>query len=500
MQIIKLNDHSFVIKSTKILCTLFSGAMKNGGSVQSGRCCYIMANAITMFLCVFTLISSLVYANEKHALLIGISNYENAGFDNLDGPVNDLNIVRKVLQSRFEFKDDNITVIWDKEATHTGIERAFSSLANKIKTNDNVYIHYSGHGSVTPDLNGDERSGEDQTWVLYGARCKSKDAHSNTHKDNKGISLDDYDLLDDEINQLLAPICAKTDNVIFVSDSCHSASVTRGSAPKMRSVAKDNRLHPLGKDSFEKTDPASGIWIGAARDDEGAQEFRADDGKSYGLFTWYWVETLQNSEPGDTWNDIFREVSTLIKSKRGWPQNPRIAGNTNREVFGRDFKESVKVITVDKVMEGGKIIHIGAGAIQGVTEGSVYVSAKHKESKTADTTTIVITNVMTFFSEGKVSKAGLSVGDFVVEDVHAYPYEPMKVFFMADLESDRALLGNLIKEISILPNFIITDTQKESDLVIFVVRPKIVNSKLLYKSNAHTLPVSFKANLLKYGF
>jgi hypothetical protein len=129
-----------------------------------------------------------------------------------------------VLQERFGFQDEDSTTLKDAQATHTGIKKAFTALIARVKNDDFVYIHYSGHGSQTPDLNGDERrSGMDQTWVSYGAR-----ANTNVN------DINNYDVLDDEINSWLAAIYAKTAQVIFVSDSCHSATVARGAAPISR--------------------------------------------------------------------------------------------------------------------------------------------------------------------------------------------------------------------------------------------------------------------------
>lgn len=68
------------------------------------------------------------------------------------------------------------------------MRHAFAELAERVRPGDFVYIHYSGHGAQTQDLNGDGRSGKDQTWVTYGART------------GKFEGEDDHGVLDDEIN------------------------------------------------------------------------------------------------------------------------------------------------------------------------------------------------------------------------------------------------------------------------------------------------------------
>ena len=261
---------------------------------------------------VFPLIPTTVIAAGKHALLIGIQDYGNTPFNSLKGPVNDIKLTEDVLRKRFGFSDKNFITLLDDKATHTGIEKGFKALIKRVKQDDFVYIHYSGHGSQTADLNGDEK--KDQTWVSYGARTSDE-----AHKDN-------YDVLDDEINAWMAQLYVKTDQVVFVSDSCHSATVSRGFTLS-RATADDDRPHILGKLSYARPVTERGIRVGAARDYESAVDFPREDGQHYGMFTWHWVQNLQQAQAGDTWNHIYKR--TLPKSLRGaglcnnhkWPVN-----------------------------------------------------------------------------------------------------------------------------------------------------------------------------------
>jgi hypothetical protein len=225
----------------------------------------------------------------RHALLIGIEKYNHPKIDDLKGSINDVKLIQGVLRDRFKFKNSDFIVLLNQEASHSSIEAAFKKLIQRIKPNDLVYIHYSGHGSQTTDLNGDERSGLDQTWVSYGTRQAGRE----NEKDN-------YDVLDDEINAWLAAIYTKTKHVIFVSDSCHSATVSRGNMPVSRGLERDVRSHLLGEINYTKLDELQGIHIGAARNKEYAAETDGDDGKNYGLFTWHWAKALQQAQIGDT--------------------------------------------------------------------------------------------------------------------------------------------------------------------------------------------------------
>lgn len=217
-----------------------------------------------------------------HALLVGIQDYPSGNYPrggevySLSAPENDVALVRDVLESRFDMPPDNIVILVNERATHTGIKQAFVNLTKRVNSGDFVYIHYAGHGSQADDENDDEeRSSKDQTWVSYGARS------------GRFTGDDDLDVLDDEINEWLLPLYAKTDHVVFVSDSCHSATVGRGERlTTVRAVPQDPRPHPLARKQFQSRADAPGVRIGGARDREVAIEFQNDQGQSYGLFTW----------------------------------------------------------------------------------------------------------------------------------------------------------------------------------------------------------------------
>lgn len=260
------------------------------------------------------------WASTKHALLIGISDYKISGLVSLKGPENDLWLMKKVLLDKFQFKEKDITILKNKNATHTLLEKAFSQLACKIHDGDFVYIHYSGHGSQTPDKDGDEYPGEvDQTWVPYGSRSTIM----------KG--KDQFDIPDDELYLWLVPIFEKTEHVVFVSDSCYSATVTRGEVLGIRSVPPDTREFPFLTKTSRDEDFNGGIRIGAVQDSGIACE-GAFNGETYGLFSWYWAHALLQAQPGDTWGDVFKR--TRIKVTRHFEcQRPQFHGDPDKPIL-----------------------------------------------------------------------------------------------------------------------------------------------------------------------
>jgi hypothetical protein len=412
----------------------------------------------------------------KHALLIGIENYRYP-IAPLRGAINDIKLIQGVLRERFGFRDQEFIILLDNRATHTGIEKAFKTLTKRVKPGDFVYIHYSGHGSQTLDLNGDERSGKDQTWVSFGTRH------------NRVAYKDDYDVLDDEINAWLAAIYAKTDQVIFVSDSCHSATVARGEAPISRGSKRDERPHPLGRMNYTQLDKHHGIHVGAAQNDELAAETIGKDGKHYGLFTWYWAKALRRAQVGETWYDIFKRAYTPVVGKRGQAQTPQIEGEHNRQVFGGNFTSQAQTISVTQV--NGKTVKIQAGQIAGVTVGSVYRLYQPQHPNPQKLQSFQITEVKAFESIGKTTQAGLfKPGDLVVEESHAYHFEPIKVYLSADYSKDKPLLRAIQAAFQLLPGYMLTDNPYNTDLRLHLLRPKRKNGLPIASPN-DDLPKSF---------
>jgi len=334
-------------------------------------------------------------AADKHALLIAIEDYSQTPFSSLKGPINDLTITKYVLTQRFDFENKDFIILVNKQATHTGIENGFQKLIQRVKPNDFVYIYYSGHGSQTLDLNGDELSGKDQTWVSYGARSSNKQ-----HKDN-------YDVLDDEIKAWLAALYAKTNKVVFVSDSCHSATVSRNKTV-FRTIPADKRPHMLGKNKYPKLQTHMGIRVGAAREYESAIELPMKNNQYYGVFTWYWVKNLQQAQANDTWNNILKRTAAQITSKHHIEQYPQIEGESHQQILGDSFKSLPATAVVHKAYKNW--VGIQAGSLTGVSKGSVYRLYNAKSRLT-------ISQVTPFASYGiPKPKGSFKVGDLVVKE------------------------------------------------------------------------------------
>ena len=402
---------------------------------------------------------------EKYALLIGIADYSAVpGLYSLDGTLNDIDLTRDVLlQKHLGFQKDNITILKDSQATHKGIEKAMSDLAAKVKKKNGglVYIHYSGHGSQTRNFHSAEREKFDQTWVSYGARTTQFDG------------LDQWDILDDEIHEWLTLISEYADQVILVSDSCHSGSITRGQFPlKTRAATPDKRKHPLTTKLFRSDILPNSAFISASDDTEQAGEYVPDD-IPYGLFTWFWTESLGSARSGDTWHDLLWKTRIQVQGERSI-QTPQISGTlSDTSVFGgsvTERKAHFPVLSINNIQQTASILH---GTITGASVGSTYQLFDPTGSR-QERTLLELISCTPFKCEGKVSGGSLKVTDFMIEKQHAYTIKPITLSIDGDFASleDMVIIKELRSSFAVdpIPGYTLVDAKSPHTMAVYVTR------------------------------
>ena len=163
-----------------------------------------------------------LFAQQKHALLIGISDYPqyeyaDASWEPIHG-TNDVHLISPILAKQ----GFTINVLLNEAATHSAIVNGFEKLTREVQSGDIVYIHLSGHGQAVEDEeNGDEADGWDEAFIPYDAeRSYREDGY---HGENH--------LLDDELNRYLISIRRKagTTGIVYVAmDACHAGFSYRG--------------------------------------------------------------------------------------------------------------------------------------------------------------------------------------------------------------------------------------------------------------------------------
>lgn len=400
-----------------------------------------------------TLLSpSLVYA-AAYALLIGIQDYSKVpNINSLKGPRNDIALMSQTLQDVLQIPKDNITILLDNAATHTGIQKAFQALSEKVQENDFVYIHYSGHGSLTPDGNGDENSIYDQTWVSYNARTGSE-------------GIDDYDILDDEIDDWLQQI--KTERVVMVLDSCHSGTATKGAI--IRQIPPDARTHQLANEHDDSVwANLKGIRIGATEDDRNAYEdiFPGSD-KHYGTFTWFWADALENHRQSN-WKTVFSIASQRTRTKK-YSQSPHLDERSDKSLLYKWINDDYPALSrgffpiwVKSVDEQG-VVELSAGAASGLTKGSEYwLFGDHSQEPKPF---LELTDVWAYKSEGRIIQGPFQKDDLVIEKQRAYDKsKSLMVIGSQETKTYKAV----VKKVSQLSGYILTANPNQADLKIHI--------------------------------
>ncbi|RJP72365.1 MAG: caspase family protein [Ignavibacteriales bacterium] len=82
--------------------------------------------------------------NKSWALCIGINNYIHAS--KLDYAVNDAKEISEILINKFDFSEENTTILIDEDATKDNIHRHYLSYVNKAEIDDRIIFFYAGHG------------------------------------------------------------------------------------------------------------------------------------------------------------------------------------------------------------------------------------------------------------------------------------------------------------------------------------------------------------------
>jgi len=145
-------------------------------------------------------------SSTKRALLIGI-NYIKSPNARLYGCIEDVKNVQNMLIDAYGYSSQNITVLRDddptKMPTKANIWIALQSIIAASGQTDEIWLHYSGHGTQIRDKNVDEVDGLDEAIVPVDYLTAGM-------------------IVDDDLFQLVRSIRCRA---FLVFDSCHSGSV-----------------------------------------------------------------------------------------------------------------------------------------------------------------------------------------------------------------------------------------------------------------------------------
>ncbi len=261
----------------------------------------------------------------KRSLHIGLNDYPGTSSD-LEGCINDANDWRLKTAKRGKIGWQDFLA--DTQALHKAIRDAIADIIDASGAQDFALITYSGHGTWTVDESGDEPDGRDEALCPYDL-------------------LDAGPLGDDYLGEMFR---AKNPDarIVFISDSCHSGSVSR--AP----VIKDNPFSKGIKSKFlpasyhmknpdqlvtatkvidapiKKTVvPSDILLMSGCADDEYSYDAWFG-GRPNGAFTYIALWTLDKLAKDATYEDWYKEIRKYLPNAY-YPQTPQLVGSDEQK-------------------------------------------------------------------------------------------------------------------------------------------------------------------------
>ena len=250
-------------------------------------------------LLILSIFTQLVLAQNKRALLVGISDYQcinkYGGWNNIHGK-NDIDMLNTTLKK----SGVSVSCLYDREATKAGISKALNLLASQCKVGDIVYLHFSTHGQPFEDDNGDEDDGWDESIVPVDAPIEY----------TKGKYEGENHLIDDELHKFCTRIrkaIGPKGMLYVVIDACHAGKasmgieeeVIRGTKAGFTRSGKYYRPQKLERGNFyqipSSTSLGNVMFIEACRSYQVNKEI-VEKGKYYGALSYYINQVLSNQQ------------------------------------------------------------------------------------------------------------------------------------------------------------------------------------------------------------
>ena len=142
---------------------------------------------------------------KNYLFAVGINDYVHC--PKLKNAVKDVQDFIRLLTTKYQFDNENITTLFDAAANSRNIQKAFRQLAEKVKADDNLIIYFSGHGEF-------DRIFQQGYWIPVDAELGAFD----TYLPNSTIR--------DVLNAI------PSHHTFLIADSCFSGTLFSGDASR----------------------------------------------------------------------------------------------------------------------------------------------------------------------------------------------------------------------------------------------------------------------------
>ena len=232
----------------------------------------------------------------KKALLVGI-NYRGTS-SALNGCINDVQSMKAYLRKN-GYKTRDLTIMTDDTEVKPTRSNIITALLNLLLSGaDQLFFHYSGHGSWEWDVSGDERDGRDESLVP--------------------LDYQDAGMLTDDQLRGLLTFMHPNSKFTVILDCCHSGTgmdLTYNLRTRTRWVrGMRKRVTSMYKDRRYTDTPGQVIMLSGCLD----KQYSADayeEGKYQGAMTFCLLKALKSKE-SETWGQLIVQIQKLLKKNR----------------------------------------------------------------------------------------------------------------------------------------------------------------------------------------
>ncbi|WP_446743012.1 caspase family protein [Silvibacterium acidisoli] len=363
-------------------------------------------------------------------------------FSNLDGAVNDAQLMNQILKDRYGFTSADIVFLTNGDATRARILQEFRShLVDSASANDVSLFYYAGHGSQVHNTASDEAGQFDQTIVPADSESGAPD------------------IRDKEMSRLYRAALDKHVQLTVILDSCHSGGMSRGawnSSGKVRylppgpnPVNDPPDIDPSTGQKYRDPTSRSMLFLGAAREDQPAAEItvtvRDATGTrkdlAHGVFTAALSQVLQSAIANQSVEQICTRVQSIMASQ-GSVQLP-ICGGSGRQtrgLLGVPAGEATSLTVAVESITGPGTLKLRGGSAIGLATGCTLARTNPPAIR------VELTDVTLGGSEARLLDASsndrVNPGDlFRLETWVAPPQQVLSVFFTRDAPDAAAILG-----------------------------------------------------------
>jgi len=382
-------------------------------------------------------------AASRHALLIGINDYSasrlpaipgrnvpDRDVPNLDGALNDVQIMRDLLVTLYGFNAADIGILTDQAATRGTILRELERrLVAATRAGDVVFFYFSGHGSQVRNSRSREADRLDESILPADSRRGAPD------------------IRDKELLAVFNAILDRGGRLTIVLDTCHSGSGARGldGGLHVRGVSPD--LRDVA-DPFDAPSPEGrgALILSAAQDFDLAFETLDESGKIRGAFTWALARAMRDADAGEPASETFLRAEARLHAERP-AQEPLIAGSAEARgapLLGvrTDRRDHHAVIAVERA-NGANDYLLQGGWANGVTAGSELRLAGRDDVRLEVTSLLGVAHASARMTHGAIR---LQPGALLEIVTWAAPPSPPLRVWIPRASGDAAAVVHLIRD------------------------------------------------------